>query len=400
MARFNLDIDYSLNKAEQSRRRMEARNEFRYVDRVPILYGLFARYFTPLFNLRYIDFFQDAETHYYWQLQFAKYRIENIPEDYCTGPTIYVHPFFDNVIPPSGHGGEVGWMDDGPARAIPVIKTVEQMERFEVAKPDTGLRGKAIDWWRQMKEFAADTKVTFNGREGRVEMEPLALGFLSPHMIAIDLVGEDFYWWILEYPEACHRFLDKITQAEIISEENTRRIDPRPQDHVCPGGRFRPDHVAGHASERFCVPYSNSSFERFGDSIPFGRTVHMCGKSTHLHKVLKEDLKMSSFFLFGYLVPPKVAATNLGGTTLLWGNINPMLMKDGSLSRVKQAARECIEAIGPCGGLLLGDGANVCPGTPFTSFQAIMDAAEEFGLGDGKLPHYCERKKGECSAGT
>ena len=200
MARFNLEIDYSLEKMELSRRRLEARNAFAYVDRVPVLYGLFARYFAPLFNLRYIDFFKDAETHYYWLLQFAKYRIENIPEDYCTGPTIYVHPFFDNVIPPSGHGGEVGWVDDGPPRAIPTIKSVEQMERFEVAKPDTGLRGKAIDWWLQMKEFAAETKVTFNGHEGRVEMEPLALGFLSPHMLAIDLVGEPFYWWMLEYP--------------------------------------------------------------------------------------------------------------------------------------------------------------------------------------------------------
>jgi uroporphyrinogen-III decarboxylase len=228
--------------------------------------------------------------------------------------------------------------------------------------------------------------VTFNGREGHVEAEPLALGFLSPHMIAVDLVGEDFYWWIIEYPEACHRFLEKITQAEIISEENTRRIDPRPRTTYALA-EDSAQIMSPDAFKRFCVPYSNILFERFGDNIPFGRTVHMCGKSMHLHKVLKEDLKMNSFFLFGYLVPPKVAATNLGGTTLLWGNINPMLMKDGAYQEVKQTARECIEAIGPCGGLLLGDGANVCPGTPPASFQAIMDASEEFGLDDGRLPH-------------
>jgi uroporphyrinogen-III decarboxylase len=385
MARFTLNIDYPLEKMEASRLRMESRNRFRYTDRVPILYGLFARYFTPLFNLRYIDFFSDVETHYYWQLQFAKYRIEHVPEDYCTGPVIYVHPFFDNVIPPSGHGGEVGWMDDGPPRAVPVIHSVEQMERFEVAKPDTGLRGKAIDWWLQMKEFAADTKVTFNGREGRVEMEPLALGFLSSHMIAIDLVGDNFYWWVLEYPEACHCFLDKITRAEILSEDNTRRIDPRPRTTYALA-EDSAQIMSPELFKKFCVPYSDVLFRRYGDSIPFGRTVHMCGKSTHLHKALKEDLKMNSFFLFGYLVPPKVAAANLGGTTLMWGNINPMLMKDGSPEAIKQAAFECIDAIGPCGGLLLGDGANVCPGTPLDSFHAMMSAAEEYGLGDGRMP--------------
>jgi uroporphyrinogen-III decarboxylase len=65
----------------------------------------------------------------------------------------------------------------------------------------------------------------------------------------------------------------------------------------------------------------------------------------------------------------------------LWGNINPMLMKDGSRAEVKQAAWECLTEMAPCGGFMLGDGANVCPGTPLESFQAIMEAAEEYGLG-------------------
>ena len=87
-----------------------------------------------------------------------------------------------------------------------------------------------------------------------------------------------------------------------------------------------------------------------------------------------------------FFVPPEVAAANLGGNTLLWGNINPMLMLEGTRQEVKQAAWNCIEAMGPCGGFMLGDGANVCPGTPLQSFQAIMEAAEEFGLGGGRLP--------------
>ena len=382
--RFELDIDYEPEKMELSRQRMAARNEFRYVDRVPILYCVVARYFAPLFDLRYIDYFKDVETQYYWQLQFAKYRLENIPEDFCTGPLVIVHPWFDNVMPPSAHGGEVGWTDDAPARAIPVIKTVEQMERFEPGEPDAGLRGKAIKWWLTMKELAAETKVTFNGQEGHVQMGPLALAGLSPHMIAVDLVGEDFYWWMLEYPEQCHRFLEKITQAEIASEENCRRIDPRPREAY----RLSEDSatiMSPDLFKQFCVPYSNALFERFGDCLRFGRGIHMCGDSTHLHKVLKEDVRMTHFDIFGYQVPPEVAAANLGGSALLWGNINPMLMKDGSYLEIKQAAWECIDAMGPCGGLLLGDGANVCPGTPLESFTAIMDAAAEFGLGDGRL---------------
>lgn len=94
---------------------------------------------------------------------------------------------------------------------------------------------------------------------------------------------------------------------------------------------------------------------------------------------------MTSFELFGYLVSPKVVAANLGGTTLLHGNIDPMLMQGGTPQQVKEAARECLEVLGPCGGYLLSEGANVCPGTPLENFRVIMEAAEEYGLGNGKL---------------
>lgn len=381
--RFEINIDYPVKKMEQSRKRLEAWQKFRYVDRVPVQYCVVARYFAPVFKLRYIDFFKDVETQYYWQLQFAKYRLENIPEDACTGPIISVAPWFDNVIQPSGHGGEVGWEEDSPPRAIPTIRSVEQMERFEVPPPETGLRGKAIEWWRRMKELATQTKVTFNGREGRVAVG-LGVGGLSPHMIAVDLVGPDFYWWIIEYPEACHRFLEKITRGEIAAEEHVRRLQGVPLEGDGYGlAEDSAQIMSAQQFKEFCVPYSRRLFERFGRKE---RAIHMCGQSAHLHQVLKEDLKMTMFNIFGYLVPPKVAAANLGGISKMSGNINPMLMKDGTCQEVKDAARECIDALGPCGGFILADGANVCPGTPLQSFQAIMEAAEEYGLGNGKLP--------------
>ncbi|NQT53479.1 hypothetical protein HQ576_15580 [bacterium] len=380
--RFELNIDYPAEKMKRSLQRMAARVDDQYVDRVPVLYCLVARYFAPLFKLRYIDFFKDVETHYHWQLQFAKYRIENIPEDCCQAPVIHVSPYFDNVIPPSGHGGDVGWPEDGPPRALPVIRTVEKMERFEVADPETGLRGKAIAWWREMKELAARTRVTFNGVEGRVEVG-LGLGGLSPHMIAVDLVGEDFYWWMLEYPDACHRFLAKITQGEIACEEHVRQLVGSPLRGDAYGlAEDSAQIMSPDLFREFCVPYCHKLFDLFGRRE---RGIHMCGDSRHLIASLKEDMKMTRFELFGYLVPPAVAAAELRGIKL-WGNLDPMMMKDAPPEQVKQAARECLEALAPGGGHLLGDGANVCPGTPPATFAAIMEASEEYGLGDGALP--------------
>ena len=79
-------------------------------------------------------------------------------------------------------------------------------------------------------------------------------------------------------------------------------------------------------------------------------------------------------------VPPRVAAQNLGGRALLWGNVNPMLMLAGSKAEVKQACLQCLEAMAPGGGFMLGDGANVCPGTPLENLVVFTEAAEEYGL--------------------
>jgi len=245
--------------------------------------------------------------------------------------------------------------------------------------PGTGLWGQARDWWLQMRDFAADTKLTFSGVEGTVHVAPLGISGLSPHMIAIDLVGGDFYWWQLEYPAECHAFLSKITEGLIGAQRYFMEIDPRPR-----GGFGLAEDTAQAMSaaqfREFCVPYTGKLFDTFGQGFANGRGLHMCGQSTHLHQSLVEDLRITSFDIFGYVVEPQVAARNLGGRMHLWGNINPMLMLNGTRAEVKAAALAALEALAPCGGFRLGDGANVCPGTPLGNLAVLTEAAEEYGL--------------------
>ena len=63
-----------------------------------------------------------------------------------------------------------------------------------------------------------------------------------------------------------------------------------------------------------------------------------------------------------------------------WGNINPMLMLHGSKEEVKKAVKECLDVLAPYGGLMLGDGANVCPGTPIENMAMLIEAAVEYEL--------------------
>lgn len=378
--RFDLHIDYPLDRMERNRRRMEARASFAYVDRVPVGFCLVPRYFAPCLGIPYGALFRNVEEHYYWQLQFLKYRLEHVPEDMvCGGPVAYVGPYFDNVLDSAAFGAEVVWPENETLHTRPVIRSVEQMDAWPMPEPGTGLWGRARDWWLQMRELARDTRVSFaGGIEGRAEVGLLATSGLSPHMIAIDLVGHEFYAWQLECPERCHAFLGRITEALAANLRHFMAVDDRPR-----GGFGLADDTAtamsAAAFREFCVPYTGRLFDLFGAGSRFGRGLHMCGQSTHLLKALVEDLRISSFDLFGYLVEPEVAARELGGKALLWGNLNPMLMLNGTKVQVKQAAHAALAAMAPCGGLLLGDGANVCPGTPLENLAAVTEAAEEYG---------------------
>jgi uroporphyrinogen-III decarboxylase len=118
----------------------------------------------------------------------------------------------------------------------------------------------------------------------------------------------------------------------------------------------------------------------FGRDFEDGRGMHMCGDSNHLLETLAKDAKITSFNVFGFPTDLNKVAEHLGGKTYLWGNINPMLMLDNTVSAVKEAVLNCLSTLAPCGGFMLGDGANVCPGTPGENLAALTEASQEYGL--------------------
>jgi uroporphyrinogen-III decarboxylase len=246
-----------------------------------------------------------------------------------------------------------------------------------VPAPDAALWGTVAAWWRRFGELARETRVTVGGMPGRIEAAPLSIGGEGPHMVAIDLVGTDFYWWQVEYPDECRAFLAKITEGMIRAEKTCRTVDPRPRTAY----GLAEDSAQAMSAQMFrdfCVPFDERLYAEFGAGLPDGRGMHMCGRSDHLHAVLADELRISSFNVFGHLVDPRVAARNLGGRCRLWGNIDPMLLLGGTPDTIK-AARRCLEEMAPFGGFTLGDGANICPGTPLENLNAVTVAAVEYG---------------------
>jgi uroporphyrinogen-III decarboxylase len=378
--RHSVSIAYSQDAMYRNKLRFERHYDYRYAERVPVLFGVFARSYVDEFGIDFDEYFRSAETQFHWQLQFQKWAIENVPDDRCQDPVVSVGPDFENVLNTSAFGGHVEWRAENPPRARATIHQPDQVRELRIPEINEGFWAKYVDWWQTMTQLARETKVTFNGQPGRVVVAPLGIQWIGPHMMAIDLVGDDFYWWMLEYPEACHQLLDTITNGLMHAETRFRQIDPhtpRPNFAVAEDSA---QIMSADLFRQFCVPYDNRLYDAFGTGMRDGRGMHMCGKSDHLHSVLIEEERMTSFQLFGHNVTPRIAAKNLGGKCYLWGNLDPVLLLEGPKEKIREAAAEFLEALGPCHGVVLGDGANVCPGTPLEHLAVVRDAAQQFAL--------------------
>ncbi len=375
---FVLRIEYSAKRMQLNRARSQALINFKYIDRVPVSLSA-GRHILGLFGIGRDEYRKDVQTQYYWQLQFIKWAAENLPDDHFQNPEITVGPSFGNVVDASTFGAEISWSDSQPARARPVISNIEDVERLKIPHPTAGLRGKGLKWWQQMKELTKDTAVYLNKKLIPIKVGTLSAAYNGPLLIAIDLVGDKFYWWMLEYPKACHQLLDKITTAIITAEKYFRKIDPTPRG----GFEITEDSaqiISSDMFREFCVPYDNRLYDAFGSGLKNGRSMHMCGQSTHLHQVLLNDTKITGFSNFGYLVKPEIAAKDLAGRIYLSGNIDPMLILNGPKEKIREAALDCLRNLGPFGGFVLADGANICPGTPLANMMVLRQAAQEYGL--------------------
>jgi len=374
--RYEIKVNYPVDEIDKSRKRLEScANGTRY-DRVPVSFCIVPRYFAKAMGVTYSDIFRDADVQFEFLLQSGKYLAENIKSDMFSSPEISMHPYFDNVTSASHFGGHIEWLENETLQAVPTIHTIDQMKSFEIPEPEAGLYGTVIKWHTRMKELAAETKIIFDGAEGRVRVEPINLMALGPHMIAIDLVGPDFYWWCVEEPDLCKEFLQKITDGIIDSEEYIRKIDPRPCAYDAFGTAEDSSTVmSAEMFREFVAPYDKQLYDRFGQKC---RAMHQCGPSSHLHEILVDELRITNYNLFGYQVEPEYIAKSMGGKVSLLGNINPMLMLSGTRAQVRDEVMRTLEYLGPLPGYILSDGANVCPDTPLENINALVETAFEY----------------------
>jgi uroporphyrinogen-III decarboxylase len=126
----------------------------------------------------------------------------------------------------------------------------------------------------------------------------------------------------------------------------------------------------------FALPFNLKLRSHFDGWI----SLHMCGKTDHLLEIFRDELKIDELQGFGYQVDLDHIAEVMGGRVVLIGNVNPMLIRSGTPDQVRDATRTVIEKLAHLKGLIIQDGNNIPPDAPLENINAMMQAAEQYGV--------------------
>jgi len=381
-----IEINISTEELEKRRIRIEKAKRFETVDRVPVIPALAHRFLIPKIGVGFNEYYSDPETMLRSQILAQKWIMENIKTDAysITGAWVGAWTDFQNTFESGSLGCQVHFPeDDIPWVGKPWIKEDKDLVKLE--KMDfihSGINAMQIEFRNKMRELADKYPVKFEDGSVFYPGENPALTHTSdgPFGVAGDLMGQtEIFSAIYERPDFVSELLRIVTDKLIEyldfcwSEENL----PLPKDFS-----WTDDLAVSLPPEIYreiVLPHEQHLRNNFDGYV----SLHMCGKSDHLLKIFRDDLKINELQGFGYQVDLDYIAEVMGGRVVLIGNVNPMLIHSGTPSQIIEATRNVIDKLAPYGGLIIQDGNNIPPGTSTENINAMMEAAELYGRMDG-----------------
>jgi uroporphyrinogen decarboxylase len=254
-------------------------------------------------------------------------------------------------------------------------KDLRRLERIDIVS--SGINARQITYRQAMMAIYERYPVRFQG--GPVfypgENPALTLQSNGPFTVAAELIGEEeLYIAIYDRPDFVHEVLEIITGKILRWLAFCWREMQIP--HKAYG--FADDvacTLSPHLFREFALPYHKKIFSHY----PEWKSLHMCGRTDHLLKILADELAIDEFNAFGFQTDLDLVAEHMGGKVFLIGNVNPLMIASGTPEQVRTETCRVIEKLSKYKGLMIMDGANIAPGSPIENINAMMETAHEFG---------------------
>lgn len=376
-----IEIKVPIEEIHAREERIAKTKRFETPDRVAVIPAINFRYLLPAIGVNFRDYYSDPEVMLSSQILGQKWLMENVKTDAysITGAWVGGWTDFQNATEASSMGCEVVFPDND----IPVVhedgwirdeKDLLLLEAMDTV--NNGLNAKQIFFRREMMKIAEKYPVRFLGGPIFYPGENPALTHTSngPFTNAAYLMGTtEAFTAILERPDFMQELLRIIVDKTIAwldfcwHEEKIQTRDFAWTDDLAA-------YLSADTWQEVLLPYNKKLRDHFDWA-----SMHMCGHTNHLLEIFTYQLKINEYQGFGWQVDLDKIGDIMGGKVVLLGNVNPLLVSDGTPDEVKRATRLVIEKLAPYKGLIIQDGNNIAPGSPVENINAMMAAAEEFG---------------------
>ena len=264
-------------------------------------------------------------------------------------------------------GVQVVYRDDAaPAAHIPVITSLEEVDRLEVPDPyATFPMCEIIKATRILSREIGD-QVWICGRADQGPMD-LASQLIGMETLMLEIA-------LNENPDGVHRLLDYA-----------RRVATRYAFALIESGAHSTsigEPVAGPdvMSPRHYREYAMPQEKRMVDDLKAKGIIlhnHICGNTI---PIIDDFIATGAEVLeIDHKTDMRQAKEAGRGKTCFLGPINTTLMASGTPQEVEDACREAIEIMAPGSGFILGPGCALGTETPADNIHALVESAKKFG---------------------
>ncbi|MBN1286783.1 MAG: hypothetical protein JXB47_15395 [Anaerolineae bacterium] len=376
-----IEIAVPVEEIAAREERVAKTKRFEEPDRVPVIPAIAHRYLIPAIGASFRDYYRDPETMLYYQIMAQKWLMENVRTDAhgITGAWVGAWTDFQNTFEAGSLGCEVVFPeDDIPWVGAGWVNTEDDLRRLEAMDfVHSGINAKQIEYRRKMMEVAEKYPVRFQGGEVFYPGANPALTHTSdgPFGVAGDVMGQT------ELFLACHERPDFVRELlRIITDKLIAYLDfCLEEEQIKTRDLAWTDDLAVNLSAAMYRDLVLPEEKRLRFHFDGWAMLHMCGKTDHLLEIFRDDLQIHEYQGFGWQVDLDHIGAVMGGRVVLLGNINPVLVRNGTPEQVREATRHAIEKLASYKGYIVQDGNNIPPGAPVENINAMTEAAELYG---------------------
>jgi len=376
-----IEIGIPIEEIEARRQRVAKTRRFEPTDRVPVYPAINYRYLLPQIGIRFQDYYCDSELMLRAQILGQKWLLEHIKTDQysITGAWVGAWTDFQNTNEASALGCEVvfpeddiPWVRGGWVKTEADLRKLESMDII-----NGGLHGRSIAYRQAMMAVAEKYPVRFQGGSVFYPAENPALTNTShgPFTVAADLTGQtEMFLSMHTRPDFAYELM------RIVTDKIIEWLDFCWEEMGLSHRDFAwTDDLAAYLSpevyREMVLPHELRLRRHFDGWASF----HMCGHTDHLLHIFAEELQINEYQGFGWEVDLDLIGRVMGGRVVLDGNVNPLIILNGTPEEVKTETRQVLEKLAPYGGLIVQDGNNVAPGSPIENINAMYEASVEYG---------------------